>query len=206
VSAHVALDLAEQRGSFDSDVRLLPIDAEGNRVADLTLEPQTVHVTVNIRQRDDVREVPVRPDFVLDSLPEGYVLTSISYDPQNILIGVVSGQVDRIPDTLLTDPIDLTNQTGDFDLTVPVRLADDDLLVLGGQHITVSVRINALTSTRQFTNIRVDLIGLPTEIEAQLVPDEVTALITGPQPVLEKLIAADVQVLVDLNGLQAGRL
>jgi YbbR domain-containing protein len=128
----------------------------------------------------------------------------LSYDPQVILLSGTSAQLANLPDTLSTQPIVLTDRTTNFEVQVPVVLADTNLLVLSGQNVTVSVEISPLTASREFDGIVVEITGVPDGHVARLAPSEVTVLLTGPQPQLEPLQARDIHVSIDLNGLQAG--
>lgn len=203
VSAQVALDLSGQRSPYEADMRLTPVDAEGSTVSDVALEPQIVRVSVNIRRRDDVREVSVRPNIV-GAPPDGYVLSSLTYSPQAVLVSGLPAQLATLPDVLSTQPIDLTNRTSSFNLSVPVLLPNSDLLLLSDQAITITVEINPLTTSRQFEGVMIEIIGLEDDTTARAVPNLVTVLITGPQPELKDLTAADIRVAVDANGLEPG--
>jgi len=203
-AAQVEIDLSDQRNPLELDLSLTPVDVNGDIVTDVTLEPQITHVTVNIQRRNDVREVRVSPNILVDTLPNGYVLTSVSYDPQAVLIGGAPDQMNVIPDTIPTAPIDLTNHTEDFDISVSVELPDESLLLVGDQTITVAIGVEPRTANRQFDNIPVTVTGLSQDFSVQLAPDVVTVLVTGPQPLLETLAPEDIQVTVDLNNLLEG--
>jgi YbbR domain-containing protein len=204
VAAQVEVDLRDRRNPLDLDAVLTPLDVDSNEVTEVTLEPQIVHVAVNIQRRNDVREVRVSPNILVDTLPSGYVLTSVSYDPQEVLIGGSPEQMNAIPDTVPTAPIDLTDHTQDFEITVPVELPAENLLLVGDQRITISIGVEPRTSNRQFDGIPVEVIGLAENYAVQIAPDEVTVLVTGPQPLLETLVPGDINVTVDLSGLGEG--
>lgn len=203
VAAQASLNLNNQRSPYEADMRLVAVDADGNPVADVVLDPQIVHVTVNIQRRDDVREVTVRPN-IQGAPPDGYVLSSLSYSPQAVLVSGSPAQLASLPDVLSTQPVDLTNRTSSFSLTVPVVLPSADLLLLTDQVITVTVEINPLTTSRQFEGVPVEIIGLQNGMAARPAPNQVTVLLTGPQPELKDLAAQDVRVAVDVNGLDVG--
>jgi YbbR domain-containing protein len=204
VTAQVALDLSNQRAPLETALRLIPIDADGDTVPDVVLEPQTIGITVNITRREGVREVFVTPNIDISSLPEGYILSSIAIEPQTVLVLGSPEELASIPDTLFTDRIQLTGRTSDFEVVVPVMFPDDPLPLLGDQIITVSISITAQTATRQFDNIPVSTIGLDDDLQAQFVPEQVAVLVSGPQNVLGGLQSEDVHVVLDLNGLEPG--
>ncbi|MFW5772962.1 MAG: YbbR-like domain-containing protein, partial [Phototrophicaceae bacterium] len=208
VAARAPINLADRRDSLETEVRLLPVDAEGGVVSDVTLEPQMVGVSVAISRRDDVREVTVSPNIDTTTLPDGYVISSIGYAPQTVLVMTGSGTDSgaRVPNTLLTERIDLTGRTDDFEITVPVVFppGEPELPLLGDQVVTVLISITAQASTEQFEQIEVEVIGLEDGLTAQIVPDQVSALVTGPQAVLEDLSSEDIRVVLDLAGREPG--
>ncbi|PJF41254.1 MAG: hypothetical protein D6737_10010 [Chloroflexi bacterium] len=203
-AVRINVDLGGQRNPFEDEVRLLPVDANGSPVPNVTLQPATVGVMIDISQREDIREVPVTPNILLNTLPDGYVLTSVEYDPQVLLVSASPDVLAGIPSTFFTMPVSLAGQTTDFEISVPVELPDDELLVMSTQNIRVSVGITALTGSRQFDSVPVEVIGLGADSQAIPIPDVVTVLLTGPQPLLQELSLDDVQVILDVNGLADG--
>jgi YbbR domain-containing protein len=185
--------------------RLVAVDVDNVVVEGVMLSPDTVNVTVPIRQRPDVREVSVQPNLLgVDDLPLGYLFTSLSYEPRSVLVSGSPDLLDSLPETFFTAAIDLSNRTSDFEVSVPVVLPARELVILSGQTITVSISIAAQTASRQFDDVPIEIIGLSEGLEATLSPASVTLLITGPQPVLSDIVARDVRVILDLNNLAAG--
>lgn len=203
VAAQVELDLRQQRNPLEVDLRLNPVDADGNVVSDVTLDPQVVRVSVNIRRREDVREVSVRPN-VQGTAPDGYVLNTVSYEPQSVLVSGTPSLLAAMPDTLSTQPIDLKDHTSSFEVSVPIVLPDPNLLLLSGQNITVYVEIKPVTTSKQFEAIPIKVLGLADKLKVKISPNTVSVLVNGPQEVVNKLTADDVGVVLDLNGLVAG--
>jgi YbbR domain-containing protein len=203
VAAQVELDLGQQRNPYEADLRLVAVDADGSAVAGVVLDPQVVHVLVSIRRRDDVREVSVRPN-IQGTPPAGYVLSTLSYDPQAVLVSGAPGQLASLPDTLDTMPIDLSERIASFQVSVPVLLPDEKLLLLSAQNVTVSVEIKPVTGSRQFDTIPIEVLGLADGFGAHLAPNQVSVLVTGPQAQLDALKADEIRVALDLNGLVSG--
>jgi YbbR domain-containing protein len=204
VAARAEISLANRRNSFDEVARLVPVDVDGQTVFGLTLEPAQVNVSVTIRQRDDIREITVTPNIVIDDLPEGYRLTSVSYNPETILVGGAPELLQNIPNTLFTEPVELAARTESFEVTVPVILPNEALLVLSEQSVTITVGIAALETTARYDDVPIGVIGLGQGYMTTLAPSSVTVLLTGAQPMLDGLTASSIQVLLDLNGLTAG--
>lgn len=202
-AVNVEIDLTQQRNPYEGDLKAVAVTAEGTVVSDVTLEPGTVHVTVGISRRDDVQEVRIRPNLT-GEVPDGYVLSAVSIDPQVALVSGTPDALANLPDLLDTSPIDLANRTASFEQTVSVPLNETALVLLSAQTVTVSVEINAQTTSRQFDGIPIEVAGLGEGLTAQFAPNEVTVLITGPEPELVALQAADIHVTVDLTGLAEG--
>lgn len=199
------LDLSEQRNPVEIDVRLYPIDADGNRIEDVVLEPQTTRVSVDIYQRDDVRQVSVRPQILVETLPQGYMLSTISYEPQTIFVSGTPRQLEQIDTTFFTAPIDLTEQTTGFETTVAIEFPDDITPVVSGDDsVTVTVGIVELTTVRQFDNIPIEVIGTGDGLEATITTNAISVVLNGPISVLDEIAEEDIQAIIDLNGLAAG--
>lgn len=205
VTAVIAgLDLSSQRDTLETDLRLTPIDADGNPVSGVTLDPQIVAVTVPITLREDARIVSVEPDIDSDSLPEGYEVTSISYDPKTVMVVGPEEAMARLPDALPTERITLEGVTEDFDIDVPVLFDYEDLTLLGERTISVSVSVTAREETEIFEDIPVTVVGLGDNLNAVLVTDRVTVFVSGPLPVISTLTNEDISAVLDLNGLSPG--
>lgn len=202
-SARVSLDLTDQRTTYQGAAHLEPVDANGEVVEGVTLEPSTLDVTVAIEPRDDVKPMSVFVPIEGD-LPQGYVLRSFSYDPQQVYVSGPPDVLNAIGDTLFTPPVDFSTRTGDFELTIPIQLPDPRLILIPNRNVTVTVGIEAQIVTRQLDAVPVQVIGLTADTRIQIVPDLVTVLLTGPQAALESLRATDVRVIVDVSTLSPG--
>ncbi|MCY4018665.1 MAG: CdaR family protein [Chloroflexi bacterium] len=199
------LDLSPHRSPIELDVRPYAVNAEGDRVSDIELEAQTVTIAVNITRRDDVRQIAVRPNVRVETLPAGYTLASVSPDPRSLFVGGPLAQLTNIADTLFTVPISLEDRQADFELSVPVQLPSDDLFVMDGENsITVTIEILPIVTTRQIDNIAVNVIGLDENYDVVIVPQNVSAYVNGPVSLVNVLTSDDIQVVVDLNSLEPG--
>jgi YbbR domain-containing protein len=203
VAVEAEISLRDQRNPVEYDLRLLPVDADGNTVPDVTLDPEVVHVQVNIQRRDDVKEISITP-ILVGALPQGYVLNALSYEPQTILIGGTPSQLASLPETIQTEAIDLSTYTATFTVSVRPSLPNNNLLLLSGQLINVTVEIIPVTSSKQFDQIPVEVFGLPENYTAQVIPDQIAVLVTGPQSELDQLTESEIRAAIDLNGLTPG--
>ncbi|MCK6579703.1 MAG: hypothetical protein L6Q98_16540 [Anaerolineae bacterium] len=202
VVARVALE--DARAAFADDVTLVAVDADEQVISGVTLSQAAARVTVEVQQRADVAEVRVLPNIV-GELPPGYVLTpDFSYTPQTVIVRGPQDVLSDLPGTFFTEPIDLSERTGSFEVIALVSLPDPRLLVLTGGSVTVRVGVAAQQVTRQFERVPITLIGVDPALLYALAPTEVTVLVTGPAPLLDDLDPHDLSALVDVGGMRAG--
>jgi len=204
VAVRAQLDLSNRRNPLDIVTPLVPIDVQGNRVNDVTVEPRTTTVSVNIYAREDVRQLTIRPAIKLDTLEAGYMLTSIGYEPQTLYVSGSADHLSQLPATVETAPIDLSGRTEDFSVDVEVELPDDVVILSGSSTVTVTLGISAQTTARQIDTVPIEVIGLSEGFTAALTPDIISVVISGPVSVVNQISPLDVRAIVDLNGLPVG--
>ncbi len=204
VAVRAQLDLSNRRNPLDIVTPLVPIDVQGNRVNDVTVEPRTTTVSVNIYAREDVRQLTIRPAIELDTLEAGYMLTSIGYEPQTLYVSGSADHLSQLPATVETAPIDLSGRTEDFSVDVEVELPDDVVILSGSSTVTVTLGISAQTIARQIDTVPIEVIGLSEGFTAALTPDIISVVISGPVSIVNQISPLDVRAIVDLNGLPVG--
>jgi YbbR domain-containing protein len=198
------INLNNRQQTFSEEIELIPVDAEGNRVTDVTVA-QTVRVTVEITQNEEIEQVFVQPDIDRLSLPSDYVFLGIEdYNPKTISVTGDEQALQNLPNEVQTEPIDLSNATGTFTTSVGIVLPDGLSLVEPGQTVEVTVQIEPREDFRQINNVPVEVQGGSIDTTVNIVPSQVTVLVRGPQPVVRDLTAEDIQVVVDVQGLSAG--
>jgi len=200
VAAQAPIDLSQQRAGLQIDVRLQPVDVDNRPVSGVTIAPQTVRATIELQQSESVRQLNVRPQIV-GELPPGYFLTAIDYDPQIVYVSVPADATLELPDTVFTAPIDLADRVGPFSTSVRIELPFADATPISETEIRVDISIAAQIITRQFDDIPVELTGQRQNYQYALEPGRVSVILTGPQPVLDRLQAADLRVTADVIAL-----
>ncbi|MCY3573473.1 MAG: hypothetical protein OXG92_05735 [Chloroflexi bacterium] len=199
------LDLSTSRSPLEQEVLLYAVDADGDWLAGVMLSPQSARVAVRVSRRDDIRQFPVRPNILLNTLTEGFLFKDYSYDPASLFISGAPEQLAELSDTLLTERISLAGHQEKFEATVPILLPDEDLFVMGGtNNITVTIDIIPIVVSRQIDSIEVDNFGLDEGFAVAIAPRTVSAIVNGPVVLVDPLSAADIQVSVDLDGLAPG--
>lgn len=203
VSVEARLDLSERRESFDEAVELVPVNANGTRVAGVEVT-QAVTASVIISEREDERQIVIVPDFDFTSGPDGYNAIPGDYSPQTITVR--GERVNELPNPLETETIDLSGRTETFTEQVRVVLPEDlaDVVeIVGNPIISVTVEIIAVEGSDNFEDIPVQVVGLSTDFSANELSD-INVTITGPIAILNDLNADDIIASVDVTGLTPG--
>lgn len=202
-SVQVTVNVQNQRGTFTLTLPLSALDAEGRPVTDVTLTPSEVAVTVDVQQRSDVTELAVEPRLV-GELPSGYLRVNQMWSPRRVFVRGNQRSIEAMNGVIFTEPIDLSNRTQTF--TQIVRLSvPSGVTLLEPRDITVTVEIEAVQGSREFTGIPIQVQGIDTaDFAVALQPERVNVIVRGAQVALEALRAEDIRVFASLSGLGVG--
>ena len=188
------LDLAQ-------DVRPLPVDASGQPVEGVEVDPVSVHVTVPVQSTATTRALPVLAQ-VRGNVATGYWVSRATTDP---LVVTVGGDRDTIAalDRIDTTAVDVSGLTAGRTFTVPLVLPTG-VKVIGDAQATVTVTVVALAGTRPFPLVAVQVVGLGPGLSASVTPGTVDVTLAGTVPVLSGLGADAVGATVDVSGRGPG--
>lgn len=200
---HVPLDLADQRESYSFEIEPIPVDNDGEVVDNVTVA-QSIRVDVEIFQREDELAIAVRPNVDPTGLPAGYTWSLGDFFPETVSVQGAPADLARLPELLDTEEISLDGRTESFETTVEVIVDGDDVVVTSGQSITVNITISPIPGQKIVDEVPVRFIGLGSSLEARAIPSRVSAVVTGPEPVLQSLTADNIEVIVDLTNLGEG--
>jgi YbbR domain-containing protein len=199
---HASLDIANARDTIQRNLGLRAVDAEGESINGLTLSPGVVVIELVILQLGRYRELAVQVQTT-GQWATGYRLTSITVSPPTVTIfSEDSDAVNDLPGFVETVPIDLTDASDDISANVNLNLPPGISLV-GRETVFVQVSIAAIEGNL-IMNLPIEVIGLSPEFTVEISPETVDVILLGPLPVLEELTTANVRVVVDLTGLEAG--
>jgi YbbR domain-containing protein len=203
--AHIQADLsiAGVRQDIQSILPLHVLDANGQVINELVINPDTVQVGLPITLQGGYRDIAVKV-AVRGQIAGGYRLTNISVFPP--VLTVYSGNpaiVNDLPGFVETEPLNLNGESQNIDtrlkLTLPAGVS-----VVGEQTVHVQVGVAAIEGSLSLSGIPIDVIGLAPGLQAHISPTLVDVILTGPLPVLDKLTPDDVKFVVDLTGLESG--
>lgn len=202
--AIVDVSLDGLRENVDRDLPVTLLDENGEPITGgISPLPQNVHVTLPISQQGGYRDLAVKV-VVRGQVASGYRLSNISVYPP--VVTVYSGDptvVSALPGIVETQPLDLQNAKDDINTRLNLNLPAG-VSVIGEQSVLIQAGISPIESSLTLSNETVQVIGLSSDLTAQILPPTVDVIVSGPLPLLDTLTRQDVHVTVDVTGLTIG--
>jgi YbbR domain-containing protein len=184
----------------DREIEVDAIDAAGEIVTGVKVEPRTVHVTIPIFTNKESRTLPVNP--VLTGAPAaGFRIARIEFEP---LVVSVEGDGDQLAELVRvdTEPIGVFGATSDVEMTVLLALPPG-VLPLGPASVKVTVVIEPVTETRTFgAGLRLDGVRPGFRYSADL--DPILLTLFGSVADLDVLGSAPIVIGLNVSGLGPG--
>lgn len=197
------LSVAGLRQDVEATLPLHILNAGGVPLSGLALNPESVQASLHVTQQSGYRDIAVKV-LVFGQVAGGYRLTNISVFPP--VLTVYSTDLSRLndlPGFVETQPLNLNGASQDVKTKLRLNLPAG-ISAVGEQTVQVQVGIAAIEGSMSLGNMPVEIIGLADGLEAHISPQTVDVILTGPLPLLDKLSAGDVKIIVDLSGLAAG--
>ena len=198
VVARVSIDASAL--NVDRTVDLVAVDANGNSVPNIELDPQRVRVRIAVARQLATRTLPVVPS--LSGAPaDGYRITSVSVDP---LVVTVSGEEATVShlDNAPTSVIDITGRTSDLEAEVDLALPDG-VAVTGSDRVRVILTIALETGSSTF-QVGIALTGADPSLTYTLATQHVLLTLSGPVATLQGVDATRLLVEANVTGLTPG--
>lgn len=184
----------------DRELRPVLVDANGDAITGVDLDPDTVRVTIPVYIDRRSRTVPVNP--VLNGTPApGFRIAAIEVDPQAIL---VLGDADQLRELVVADttPIQVFGATSDV-VTVVAPALPNGISTAAVESITVRVRIVPITETRTFqAGLRLD--GASPAFDYDVGTESVLVTLFGSVAELDRLSSAPLVLGVSVASLGPG--
>jgi YbbR domain-containing protein len=201
--ARVPVSLDGVRETINESIPIQILDAENEVLQGLTLNPESVRVDIPIRQQGGFRDVAVKV-IVQGQQAPGYRIENISVFPPVITVFASDPElVSELPGVIETQPLNLEGRQEDISTRLSLTLPEN-ITVVGAQTVQVQVSISPIQSSVTLLNQPIDVNGLAEGLGAEVFPEAVDVIFSGPLPVLDTLTSEDITVFVDASGLEAG--
>jgi YbbR domain-containing protein len=199
----VPVNIDSIREGIDQSIPIEALDQNGQAVMGISIHPDSAHVALPVSRQGGFRDMAVKV-IVRGQLASGYRLDSISVFPPVITIySSDPAIVNALPGVVETQPLDLQDAKDNLTTRLQLKLPAG-VSVVGEQTVLIQAGISPIQSSLTLSGERVEMLGLPAEMTAQISPATVDVILSGPLPLLDTLTRQDVHVTVDLTGLAAG--
>jgi len=198
------IDVTGAVGSVTAAVKLVPYDAYGNEVAQITVDPATVQVTVPMTRKPPAKTVEVKVNTT-GTPKKGFKLAGASASPTYVEIRGEES-VTRNITSISTRPVDVSGRDAGFSAEYTLDLPPG-VKVETSTKVTVSVDIQPDIVTRTFSGVIVQVENLPIGFTLNIDPPMVDVKLTGRSDILESIEASDIQAFIDagdINPLEIG--
>ncbi len=184
----------------DQAVDLIAVDASGQVMTPVDLEPSSVRVQIRVGSQLESKTLPVNP-VVIGTPADGYEIESVAVTPAVVS---VEGEADALAPLVRidTDPISISGATADVTRSVDLALPEG-IALLGGSDTSVTVRLRATTGTR-VQAAGIVLSGARSDRTYALSTDRVLVTVGGTTADLDTLNGRTLAALVDVGDLEPG--
>ena len=201
--ARVRVNLSGSRESVDQAILIEVLDEQNSPLDGITITPQTAHVNIPISQQGGFRDVAVKV-VVQGQQAAGYRLENISVFPPVVTVFASDPQlIKNISGVVDTQPLDIQDAKNDITTRLGLSLPEN-ITIVGAQTVQVEVGISPIQTSLTLLNQQINIIGLPNGMIAQISPQTVDVILSGPLPVLDILTPQDITITVDVTGLDVG--
>jgi YbbR domain-containing protein len=200
VVARVTATIDASEIDVDRDVQPDAVDASGEIVNGVDIEPALVHLEVPVFENLSSRTVPVNP-VVTGTPAAGFRISAVEVEPLTV---TVEGDLDEVAELVTADtaPVVISGATRNVTAEVPFTLPTG-VSAVGIQTARVVVRIEPVTETRTFTaGIRLD--GRDPAFDYLASDLQVLLTVFGSTADLDRLAASPIVISVDVGGLGPG--
>ena len=196
------LDISDADETIRVNLPLRAVDTQGEIVPGVTITPATVEVTQPITLLGGYRNMVVKV-VTVGRVAVGYKMTNVSVSPPNVVVFSTDPQlVNNLPSFIETEPLDITGADDDIEALLSLVLPEG-VSVVGDDKVLVQVNIAAIEGSITIS-LPVTVIGLLPTYSAEVSPDTVDVILSGPIPELGAITTTDIRAVVDVDGLELG--
>ena len=203
-----ASSLAPEAGTLITALPMRFVDRSGNDVVSDLLEVTSSGVvlrSINVKQTlFPVRDMPIsQADLITGQPAHGYRVTDVSISPAVIRAAGSQSVLDDLEAIFADNTIKVDGTVESFTASVRLR-KPSELEYISTGTIDVTVTIEPVIISTSLSSVRVNARGTSDTLRTSLGTGYVSAVITGPQAIVEKIRPSEVSAYVDVTGLPAG--
>ncbi len=199
----VKLERNNNTETIEQSLSVAAYTEDGKTVRDLTIQPEKVKVTEEIKMRGGYRILSVKLS-VKGEISTGYRVDDLSVDPGFVtvysadkeLLNSLNSFIET--ETIMLDEINTTTNRK-VGLNIP-----EGVTLVGDSTVSVNVVVSAVESTSTFAQIPVSPIGLDDGYIVSISPEDIDVYVAGPMVTLAEIEPSDIHAVVELQDLTEG--
>ena len=199
--ARIEVDLNEQTETIKQSYRYTFYDENGNVIESekLITDVTEVNLTLKIQR---YKEIALKLDVTYGG-GSNRNNTLITFSTQSIQVSGSEQLLDALGDKLVLGSLKLGELLEDTELEYEIKLPEGIENLTGKKTVTVTVKFNNLvTQTFQVTDIQTR--NVPEGMDVELITQELTVTVRGPQAQIDQLTEEDLVVIVDFSQAELG--
>ena len=201
----VAVNL-ERNNNTETIEETLQVNAyteEGRIIRDVTINPDKIKVTEEIRMRGGYRILSVKLS-VKGEISQGYRVDNLEVDPGFVTVYSADKELlNSLNSFIETETVMLDAITATTNRKVSLNIPEGITLV-GDTTVTVNIVVSAVEGTQTFSQIPVSAVGIDDGLEAYISPSDIDVYLAGPIISLSEIEPADIHAIIDLKDLGEG--
>lgn len=203
-SARVQIDVTGQTASYDRSAPLTLLDEQGNEIGSaLTASPSFIMMSIDVYPKAQLSVNHNIDTATVGTLPEGYEITGVDVQPETVTVAGEQSLLDEL-DELSFVPISVDGRTSSFTAISTIN-ALRDMRYISSEQVTVTVYIAESTLTDSFQSLPISVRGKAADRTVTLSVDKSEVRLSGPYSLVNNLEESDVNVYVDVTGLEKGQ-
>ena len=203
-SAGVIVDVADRTETYTTAEPYVLYDSEGNEISQSMLNCSASSITVGL-DIYPTRELAVSnnvEDVVSGQLAEGFVIDSITIQPETVTVAAEQDLLDSL-DAMLIEPINVDDVSQSFSRRVALSTLTD-IKYTSAEQVYVNVQIVEEDETARIEDVNVVFTGQDDALSLTWTRATFAVRATGPRSRINSLRTSGVNVIADLTGLKAG--
>lgn len=208
---YVDYDASRLKGEAGEVATALPmrfVNRDGEEIVSDLLEVTSSGVVLRsiIIEQDlyPIRVLPVSQLDVISGEPaKGYQVTGTEISPTVLRAAGDETIIADITSLFVESAVDVSGATESFTTTLRIK-KPSELAYLNSTTVNVTVTVEPVIISSSLPSVKVRARGTPSGRDVGLDVGHLSAVVTGPQLLVEDLRASDVTAYVDVNGLEPG--
>lgn len=198
--ATVEVALRGAKTAVDREANVVIHDAQGNQIQGLTIAPSTVQVHIPVEQRVGYKDAAVKA-LISGNVASGYWVSDISVDPATVTLVGAPNALNQLGGFVETEALDVTGAKENIVKRVRLKLPEG-VSVLNATDVMLRVAVDPVLSG--LTVRRPVSVSETCNLPAQISPNTVEVILSGPLPILQTLKTDDVQIVLDAPRCASG--